>query len=78
MSAQPKSRPADPREVFLAHEYQTSRGPLRTYHLTAYGRIEAVQSFSLEQCETALKVKDLQLTVRRAIERRMRKLRWNG
>lgn len=39
------------------------------------GRIMAVKNFNAAQCRAALKLPDLQATVRQAIERRLRKLK---
>jgi N-acetylmuramic acid 6-phosphate (MurNAc-6-P) etherase len=43
-------------------------------HVDATSRLELVKAFSEEQCRAALEVKDLQKTVRIAIERRLRRL----
>ena len=40
----------------------------------ADSRLECVKEFSAEQCRAALKLPDLQKSVRLAIERRLRKL----
>lgn len=44
------------------------------YYTDAASRMRAVESFDLKQCRAALKVDPLQVTVRRAIERQIRKL----
>jgi hypothetical protein len=40
----------------------------------AAGRIESVKKFDAKQCRAALKLPDLQATVRQAIERRQKQL----
>lgn len=44
------------------------------YHMTAEDRIRMVKDFNAEQCEAALSVPNLQKTVGRAIQVRLRKL----
>lgn len=51
-----------------------SLGP-GTQIFAATDRIAAVKEFTLYECEQALQLPDLQLTVRRAIERRMKRCR---
>lgn len=46
-----------------------------TMHLVVEDRLRCVRNFTVEQCEAALKLADLQKTVRRAIEVRLRKLK---
>jgi hypothetical protein len=46
-----------------------------TFWVDADSRIRLVKTFGFEQCEAALKVPDLQKTVRVAVERRLRMLR---
>lgn len=46
--------------------------------IDADSRIEAVKNFSAQQCRDALKLSDLQKTVRLAIERRLRQLAKGG
>lgn len=37
-------------------------------------RVRMIESFNIPQCEAALRLPDIQKTVRRALERRLRKL----
>lgn len=46
----------------------------RTYTVTADDRVRAVREFDRAQCLAALHVDDLQATVRRAIDQRLRAL----
>jgi hypothetical protein len=43
--------------------------------VAAADRVRSVKQFSLEQCQAAQQVSDLQASVRQAVERRIRKLR---
>jgi hypothetical protein len=43
-------------------------------YVDAASRLEAVKSFSKMDCRAALKMPDLQKTVRRAIERRLKRM----
>jgi hypothetical protein len=43
-------------------------------YVDAASRLHAVKEFSAEDCRAALKLPDLQKTVRLAVERRLRKL----
>ncbi|WP_285259213.1 hypothetical protein [Halopseudomonas bauzanensis] len=44
------------------------------YHIAAADRLLSVQRFTLEQCQAALELPDLQKSVIAALERRIRKL----
>lgn len=48
------------------------------FHIAADDRIRAVQNFNAEQCAKALETPNLQSTVRKAIERQLRKLGKTG
>ena len=61
---------AQEREHIATNPFKTSVG----YLVTADDRAHAARTFDLEECRRALKMPDLQKTVRTAIERRMRKL----
>lgn len=55
---------------FFAGEY----GGHRTYAMTADDRISRVRHFDRRQCLAALALPDLQKTVSRAVERRLRQI----
>jgi hypothetical protein len=64
-------RPRSPRDPFAAARY----GDIQTWYITAEDRIRAVRGFSAAQCESALKLPELQKTVERAVRSRLRMLR---
>lgn len=43
-------------------------------HQSVKSRLQCVKNFSLAECHAALEIKDLQVTVEKAIKRRIRKL----
>jgi hypothetical protein len=60
-----------PENPFKAAKY----GNVQTYYMVAGDRLRRVKEFSLEECEAALRVRGLQMTVRRAIQSRMRAIK---
>lgn len=59
---------------FKAYVYPSDRGPVQTYHCAADDRLRAVPTFDAAQCAAALRVPGLQAAVRKAVERRLRRL----
>lgn len=60
---------------FASHSFTTNDGRhVEARHIDAVSRCRVVADFTAEQCHAALKLPDLQKTVRTAIERRLRKL----
>lgn len=66
--------PASAAHPFAASTYMSDNGPVQTYHLGADDRLRVVPTLSAEQCAAALRMPDLQVGVRKAIERRQRAL----
>lgn len=70
--AEPPPQGAD--HPFAAYTYPSDHGPVQTYHLAAEDRLRAVRTLDARQCEAALRLPGLQVTVRKALERRLRHL----
>lgn len=66
--------PAGAAHPFAAGTYMSDNGPVQTCHLGADDRLRVVPTLSAEQCVAALRLTDLQVAVRRAVERRQRAL----
>lgn len=65
----------EPNRLFNGPLYETSSGPLQTYHCDAASRIDAVKRCSDRAAlEDALQTPELQKSVADAIHRRLRKL----
>lgn len=63
------------------HENPFERGVYngrQTYIVTVDDRVRAVREFDRAQCEAALRVPDLQKTVRNAVQARLRQLDRSG
>lgn len=60
------------------HPFSAGIPGANTQYVDAESRIRAVQNFSLEQCDQAIRLPGLQKTVAQAIHRRIRKLRSAG
>jgi hypothetical protein len=58
--------------------FQMELGGYGCETVDAGGRLEAVKSFSKMDCRAALKMPDLQKTVRQAIERRLKRMESAG
>ena len=66
---------SDRLRLFRATLYQTSFGPMQTYHCTASDRVNIVKaSADVEALRDALKSPELQKSVADAIKRRLRQL----
>ncbi|MCL6619960.1 MAG: hypothetical protein K6T33_09250 [Thermomonas hydrothermalis] len=63
---------------FHAGFYPTDAGPRPLYHLSAEDRLRVVPQLDAAQCRRALALPGLQLTVQRALERRLRQLAREG
>lgn len=59
---------------FAAYTYPSDTGPIQTYHMTVEDRLRVVPKLDAGQCEAALRVPNLQTSVRKALERRLRAL----
>lgn len=59
---------------FAAYTYPSDAGPVQTYHCAVDDRLRVVPKLTAAQCEAALRMPDLQVTVRKAVERRLRAL----
>jgi hypothetical protein len=59
---------------FAGPVYDTPRGPLQTYQVSATDRLDAVKRMNHVRLKAALRVPDLQKSVQAAIERRLRQL----
>ncbi|WP_447936913.1 hypothetical protein [Thermomonas fusca] len=66
--------PAGAEHPFAAFTYMSDNGPVQTYHLGADDRLRVVPTLTAEQCAAALRMPDLQVAVRKAVERRQRTL----
>jgi len=65
----------DPLWPFACQVYDTPRGPLQTYQVSASDRLDAVKRMTDRAAlEDALRAPDLQKSVADAIHRRLRKL----
>lgn len=63
---------------FHAGFYPTDAGPRPLYHLSAEDRLRVVPRLDAAQCRRALALPGLQVTVQRALERRLRQLAREG
>lgn len=63
---------------FHAGFYPTDAGPRPLYYLSAEDRLRVVPRLDADQCRQALAVPGLQVTVQRALERRLRRLEREG
>ena len=70
--AQAAAPPPDASHPFAASAYMSDNGPVQTYHLAVDDRLRVVPTLTAEQCAAALRVPDLQVSVRKALERRLR------
>ena len=73
-AATPAAPPAGADHPFAASTYMSDNGPVQTYHLAVDDRLRVVPTLTAEQCAAALRVPDLQVSVRKALERRLRTL----
>lgn len=67
-------QPVPTAHPFVAGSYMSDNGPVQTYHVAADDRLRLVPKLTAEQCAAALRMPDLQIVVRRAVERRQRAL----
>lgn len=70
----PSAPPAGADHPFAASTYMSDNGPVQTYHLAVDDRLRVVPTLTAEQCAAALRLPDLQVSVRKALERRQRAL----
>ena len=68
----PAAPPAGADHPFAASTYMSDNGPVQTYYLATDDRLRVVPTLTAEQCAVALRVPDLQVSVRKALERRLR------
>lgn len=66
--------PAGADHPFAASTYMSDSGPVQTYHQGVDDRLRVVPALTAEQCTVALLVPGLQVSVRKALERRQRAL----
>ena len=71
-AAQTTAVPMGAAHPFAASTYMSDKGPVQTYHLAVDDRLRVVPTLTAEQCAVALRVPDLQVSVRKALERRLR------